>query len=396
MRESICALRIASSTRGLCPQMEQGLRPNLVTSAVMLGDKQSFKVVWSGDECFALVLGLSASFGMSASGFRGHLSKIKVATVKNEDLKRSMGLTGKMRFLNRDGMSSLLDNRVKDEAILASAKQMLVSPPLTVAAPERVETKPVVPQAAFGAPNVVNGVGGADGARETRPFPLLPGRPLPPLPGLILRTQLETEVEKSNSTSAASAASAASDVSAAIPPPLPPRPAPVDHQVDEEAIPLGPVGASVLVMQHLTLPNGDAWYHDDDYSVGKSYALPPFDRGDLLIDQLRLFREFWTAERMLSRHADPLSMVTLDKRESRVLLYLGFLRIIKAIEDPKRLTLNACLNHHAVHAFIDWLGKGRDSSAGNVVEYVCFLCGKSDLELQVPQCLCFCRQVFVP
>ncbi len=72
---------------------------------------------------------------------------------------------------------------------------------------------------------------------------------------------------------------------------------------------------------------------------------------------------------MPSRGGSPaLSLATFNKRESRVLLYLGFLRLIKAINEPKRLTLNACLNHRAVYAFIDWLGKGRDNSEGNMIE----------------------------
>jgi hypothetical protein len=275
----------------------------LVTSVIAVEDERSLRVVWSGDECFVQVPGLCASFNLSADGFRGYLSKLKVATVKNEELKKSLGLAGKVRFLSRDGLTAVLDDRVKDKVVLAAAKAALMSRPKEGGLEE--EHREIVPSA---------------------------------------NSEKSLEVDDE-------------------PPVIShPRPVPVE--------PLSAVKAIGPVAQELTLPVGDDWYNSDDYSVGKSYVLPPFDRGAVLLEQLRLFREFWTAERMPARRSEPLSLVTFDKRESRVLLYLGFLRLIKALDEPKRLTLNACLNHRAVHAFTDWLGKGRESSEGNLIEYL--------------------------
>jgi hypothetical protein len=70
------------------------------------------------------------------------------------------------------------------------------------------------------------------------------------------------------------------------------------------------------------------------------------------------------------RKGDALSMVTVAKRKSRVLLFLGFCRLIKSVRDPKALTLSACLNIDAIMLFQEWMQKGRDVSHGNMVEYV--------------------------
>lgn len=280
----------------------------LVTSVIALEDERSLRVVWIGDGCFVQVTGLCTSFNFSADGFRGYLSKLKVITVKNEELKKALGLAGKVRFLNKNGLTAVLEDRVKDKAVLSAAKVALMS----------------------------------------RPAPM--------------------QEEHQDHPSASTEKSLEIADEPPSPPPLitHPRPVPVANDTNAAEVPkaLGPMA------QELTLPLGDDWYNSDDYSVGKSYVLPPFDRGAVLLEQLRLFREFWTAERMPARRSEPLSLVTFDKRESRVLLYLGFLRLIKAVDEPKRLTLNACLNHRAVHAFVDWLGKGRESSEGNLIEYM--------------------------
>lgn len=282
----------------------------LETRTIALEDGRSLRVVFWGDdnECFAQLPGLCVSFNLSADGFRGYLSKLKVATVKNEELKKALGLSGKVRFLDRLGLTSVFEDRIKDAAVLANAKANLV----------------------FFSDDAV-GVA-IDGGEQQD------------IHGDVPSTEKSIE----------------------LPPVIThPRPVPVEV-VEARQV----VGAVAPIAQELTLPLGDAWYTSEDYSVGKSYVLPPFDRGNALLEQLRLFRDFWTAERVPVRRSEALSLVTFDKRESRVLLYLGFLRLIKAIDEPKRLTLNACLNHRAVHAFIDWLSKGRESSEGNLIEYL--------------------------
>ena len=88
----------------------------LETRSISLEDGRSLRVVFWGDdnECFAQLPGLCVSFNLSADGFRGYLSKLKVTTVKNEELKKALGLSGKVRFLDRLGLTSVFEDRIKD------------------------------------------------------------------------------------------------------------------------------------------------------------------------------------------------------------------------------------------------------------------------------------------
>ncbi len=310
----------------------------VATSDIAIGDGRSLRVVWHEDECFASMMGLCDSFGMSAGGLRGYLSKNGITTAKMDDLKRELHLSGKIRFLNRASLVRVLDDRVKDQTVLIAAKQSLLNAP--VVAPVVAPVAPVV------APIVGVAVHG-------------------PCPEAAQHDQLDAN--RSAEHSDVQQPEAPQREMSPPPPEVPPPPRPINRVVIANlAVPL----PHVPVVQQLTIPLGDAWYHSDDYAVGKSYTLPHFDRGDALVEQLRQFRVFWTREDMPARQSDALSLVTLDKREKRLLLYLGFLRIIKAVDEPRTLTLNACINHHAVQAFIEWLSKGRDSSQGNLVEYL--------------------------
>ena len=129
-------------------------------------------------------------------------------------------------------------------------------------------------------------------------------------------------------------------------------------------------------MLNLRLPREHEWYLDDKYLVGKKYALEPFDFGDELKQQLKDYRAFWSdQEFQRNRNGEAWRPATLDKREQRVLLYLGFLAsVIKAVDDPKLLSLNAVLNHHAATVFIDWCQKGRMMANSNIVENVSAFC----------------------
>jgi hypothetical protein len=189
-------------------------------------------VFWGDDnECFAQLPGLCVSFNLSADGFRGYLSKLKVTTVKNEDLKKALGLSGKVRFLGRLGLTSVFEDRIKDAAVLANAKANLVF---------------------FRGGDAIDVA--IDGGEQQD------------IHGDVPSTEKSIEV----------------------PPVIThPRPAPVEV-VEARQV----VGAVAPIAQELTLPLGDDWYNSDDYSVGKSYVLPPFDRGAALLEQLGFFGTF--------------------------------------------------------------------------------------------------------
>lgn len=93
-----------------------------------------------------------------------------------------------------------------------------------------------------------------------------------------------------------------------------------------------------------------------------------FDQSDELKAEVKAFKSFWTDEDAEGRRSEKLSAGTIDKRESRVLLYLGFLRLLRATDDPKDLTLSAFLNHKAVSAYIEWLQQTRECQLGTLVE----------------------------
>ena len=61
-------------------------------------------------------------------------------------------------------------------------------------------------------------------------------------------------------------------------------------------------------------------------------------------------------------------LISFVNQVSRTLLYLGFLSFIRAVEEPKDLALNACLNHHAVAAYCEWSSKSRQALNSNIAE----------------------------
>lgn len=123
-----------------------------------------------------------------------------------------------------------------------------------------------------------------------------------------------------------------------------------------------------LIVPNLMLPRGDQWWDDSKYVIGKKFALPPYDQSAALKADLECYRMFWSLQDSPGRDGEALSSVTLSKRVSRVLLFLGFLDLIKAVEDPKSLTLSACLSHAAVEKYCEWSLKQREMLNSNVAE----------------------------
>ena len=281
--------------------------------------------VWHG-EAFARTSELSQAFSYaSGSGMRGLLSKLSIVTVENEELKTELGLTGKVRWIDTAAIKKLLANRLESDKLLSQATTDLEC-------------------ALNGEGRPVSVVDESDESDE----PV--GAPSPPV----------TPSHVGSGASAASAASVGSSIQPAA-------------ALDDRPVVVHPRPRPVL---HLRLPRESEWYLDDKYVFGKKYALEPFDFGDELKKQLKDYRAFWTDEEFQRhRKGEAWSSATLDKREQRVLLYLGFLAsVIKAVDDPRLLCLNAVLNHHAVTVFVDWCQKGRLMANSNIVENVSAFC----------------------
>lgn len=275
--------------------------------------------VWSG-EAYARSSGLSYAFSYaSESGMRGLLSKLSITTVENEELKSALRLTGKVRWINTAGIKKLLGNRLESDELLLQACSDLESAlngegrPVTVVDEANAATPPVIQATPADSSGVIDAV---------------------------------------DQDSSVGAAANSSDNRPVV---VHPRPRPV---------------------MNLHLPRESEWYLDDRYVVGKKYALEAFDFGDELKKQLEDYRSFWTDRDFLpNRKGEAWSSATLEKREQRLLLYLGFLAgVIKAVDDPKSLSLNAVLNHHAVSAYIEWCQKARLMANSNIVENVSAFC----------------------
>ena len=121
----------------------------------------------------------------------------------------------------------------------------------------------------------------------------------------------------------------------------------------------------VIAVPRLNVPRGDSWWDNEDWRIGKKFALPEFDHGRQLRMELEELRTFWAERDSVVRAGEAWSNATLEKRVrepfvvctrltsiclklSRALLYLGFLALVRAIKEPKDLTLSACLNRRSV------------------------------------------------
>jgi hypothetical protein len=149
------------------------------------------------------------------------------------------------------------------------------------------------------------------------------------------------------------------------------QPPPILHPRPRLAAPVALIGA-----QCLRLPRENEWYFEERYVVGKKYSLEAFDFGEVLKKELLDYRTYWTdSDYSPDRKGEALSPVTMDKREQRILLYLGFLGgIIKAVDDPKSLTLCAVLNHQAVSAYVEWCQHARSMANSNIAENMSAFC----------------------
>ena len=314
---------------------------DVATVDVPLANGHSFKVLVVENDAFAVLSDLPSVFGMSDGGFRGLLSKLGVKTVQNQQLQMHLEANSRVRFLNRAALIALCRNRLEaDEgvAIATTLRNITREGAIAHSTPPREAEEWNVEED--------DGVEGGSPMESER-------------------QQLDVVEIKDNVESHLAELLPLGSL------PLPHLLAPTSVPIDRRD--LGARGSveGVPEIQVLVLPSsGSAWYLEDEMQIGKSYVLPEFDRGDALKEQLHQYHVFWLHEEMRGRKVGNLSEVTVEKRESRALLYLGFLRLLNAVDEPKMLTLNACLNCKAIQCFVEWQVKARDTSHGTLVEYL--------------------------
>lgn len=319
----------------------------------------SFVAYYIEGSYFAVASGVGSALGMSNGGFRGFLSKRGTKTCKNGLLKDHLQLAGKTRFLDYDAIVSLLQEKVTDAAILETALTRLAHPPNTE---DEVE---VLRQSSDVDVEIDAGANASDDVLDITP-------------------SLFSPISASAGRRPLSCSLPASAASIHLGPA--PSNLPIFPTVDDAspiAAPIVPdipvvapiVGGPIVVPllqpqpQQLIVPSGLDWYLNPDFQVGKKFMLRKFDQSDALVADLALFQTYWTRD-IPGRRDEKVSLVTITKRVSRVLLYLGFLKLVKSVADPKTLSLAACLNFSALNAFNEWMMKARSSKPGNAIEYL--------------------------
>jgi hypothetical protein len=124
-----------------------------------------------------------------------------------------------------------------------------------------------------------------------------------------------------------------------------------------------PKGVSQAV---LTVPEIPDQFSASDFT--KSHALKDYNVGRSLKKQLKKMRSWWIKPYNAERKSKAISETTAQKREERLLCFLGFIHRYKAVPDDFDLTVGLVLNHRLVDAFCNYMKEVRQSSDGNMSE----------------------------
>jgi hypothetical protein len=124
-----------------------------------------------------------------------------------------------------------------------------------------------------------------------------------------------------------------------------------------------PKGISQTVLNVPEIPDQ---FSASDFT--KSHALKDYNIGRCLKKELKKMRSWWIKPYNSERKSKSVSETTADKREERLLCFLGFIHRYKAVPDDFDLTVGLVLNHRLVDAFCDYMKVVRQSSDGNMSE----------------------------
>lgn len=126
-----------------------------------------------------------------------------------------------------------------------------------------------------------------------------------------------------------------------------------------------PPGVPTWVLTDPVIPDQ---FSGSDYT--KSYSLKSYDMTKSLQKELKKLRKWWTKERNAERKgAKSVQDGTADKREERILCFLGFVQRYKCLpSDDLSLTLALFLNHRLFESYLDYLKQVREASDGTIGE----------------------------
>ncbi len=119
----------------------------------------------------------------------------------------------------------------------------------------------------------------------------------------------------------------------------------------------------------LTEPTIPGQFSRSDYT--KAYSLKSYDMPKSLKKELKKLRKWWTTDRNAERKAKSVQDVTADKREERLLCFLGFVQHYKCLpSDDLVITIALYLNHRLFDAYLDYLKQVREASDGTLGEAI--------------------------
>lgn len=127
-----------------------------------------------------------------------------------------------------------------------------------------------------------------------------------------------------------------------------------------------PVGAPEWVLTEPILPKRQ--FSTRDYS--KSYALKSYDMRSSLKKSLKKLGKWWMKPRNSERVGKSVQQATLDKRQERVLCFLGFVSRYKCLPEGRDLCLELCFNHKLFGVYLEYLEKVRKSAPGTITEAI--------------------------
>jgi hypothetical protein len=128
-----------------------------------------------------------------------------------------------------------------------------------------------------------------------------------------------------------------------------------------------PHGIPSWVLTDTVIPNQ---FSRSNYS--KAYSLKSYEMTRPLQKELKKLRKWWTKERNAERKgAKSVQDETADKREERVLCFLGFIQRYKCLpSDDLVLTLALFLSHRLFELYLNYLKQVRESSDGTIGEAI--------------------------
>ena len=138
-----------------------------------------------------------------------------------------------------------------------------------------------------------------------------------------------------------------------------------DEDEDDASLPRN---TPAWILTEPIIPDQQQQFSRDDYT--KSYSLKSYHTPKSLKKELKKLSKWWTKERNAERKgAKAVQGQTADKREERILCFLGFVQRYKCLSDKdKSLTVALYLNHRLFESYLNYLKEVRNCSDGTIGE----------------------------